>query len=170
MDQGYNLKRDGWLNSFTDLKNQSVRDDGVPWRGAREKRPEFFSIIFSALTDKDDIILDWQCGVGSSFFSCFSHFFLLRVFDFIYNRFLIHFPMLIPSHFVCLGGSIIACRSIQRHIMAFESDIDVFKSILLHLREPDQEQSSQPAAPQRDSVFAPPPRKMAKRNFDLLCE
>jgi hypothetical protein len=38
-DMGYNLKRDGWLNSFTDLKNQSMRDDGVPWRGAREKLP-----------------------------------------------------------------------------------------------------------------------------------
>jgi hypothetical protein len=64
-DMGYNLKRDGWLNSFTDVKNQSIRDDEVPWRGAREKRPEFFSILFSALTDKDDIIFDWQCDVGS---------------------------------------------------------------------------------------------------------
>ena len=68
---GYNLKRDGWLNSFTDVKNQSVRDDGVPWRGAREKRPEFFSMFFSALTDKDDILLDWQCGVGLFFTSLF---------------------------------------------------------------------------------------------------
>ena len=170
MDMGYNLKRDGWLNSFTDLKNQSVRVDGVPWRGAREKRPDFFSILFTALTDKDDIIMDWQCGVGSFFFSNFSLFFLFVFLDFICNRFLIHFPMLIPSHFVCVGGSIIACRSIQRHIVALESDIDVFKSILLPLREPNQELSSQPAAPQRGSVFAPPPRKMAKRNFDLLCE
>jgi hypothetical protein len=48
---GYNLKRDGWLNSFTDSKNQYVKVDGVPWRGAREKRPEFFSILFSALTE-----------------------------------------------------------------------------------------------------------------------
>jgi hypothetical protein len=38
-DMGYNLKQDGWLNNFTDLKNQSMRDDGVPWRGAREKLP-----------------------------------------------------------------------------------------------------------------------------------
>ena len=48
-DTSYNLKRDGWLNSFVNAKNQSMREDGVPWRGAREKRPEFFSIIFSAL-------------------------------------------------------------------------------------------------------------------------
>jgi hypothetical protein len=45
-DMGYNLKRDGWLNNFTDVKNQSVRDDGVPWRGAREKRHEFFPSFF----------------------------------------------------------------------------------------------------------------------------
>lgn len=74
-DKGYNLKRDGWLNSFVDANNQSMREDGVPWRGAREKRADFFSILFSALTDKDDIILDWQCGVGMSLISLF--FFLI---------------------------------------------------------------------------------------------
>ena len=63
-----------------------------------------------------------------------------------------------------------SCRSIQRHIVALESDIDIFKSILLPIREPDQEQSSQPSAPPRGSVFAPPLQKMPKRNFDLLCE
>ena len=69
--QGYNLKRDGWLNSFVDANNQSMRDDGMPWRGAREKGPDFFSILFSALTDKDDIIMDWQCGVGMLFICLF---------------------------------------------------------------------------------------------------
>jgi hypothetical protein len=72
-NMGYNLKQDDWLNSFTDVKNQSMRDDRVPWRGAREKRPEFFSILFSALTDKDDIIFDWQCGVGSNLTFLSSH-------------------------------------------------------------------------------------------------
>jgi hypothetical protein len=66
-DIDYNLKRDGWLTNFTDLKNQFIRDDGVLWRGARKKRPEFFSIIFSALMNKDNIILDWQCGVSLFF-------------------------------------------------------------------------------------------------------
>ena len=70
-DMEYNLKINGWLNSFTDVKNQSMRYNGVPWRGAREKRPELFSIFFSALTDKDDIVLDWQCGVDSFFISLF---------------------------------------------------------------------------------------------------
>ena len=84
-DLGYNLKRDGWLNSFTDAKNQSTRKDGVPWRGAREKCPKFFSIIFSALADNDGIIMDWQCGLGLFFFSnlCFLMFyFLLYLFNF----------------------------------------------------------------------------------------
>jgi hypothetical protein len=80
-----------------------------------------------------------------------------------------HFLILTYAHCLLLGGSIIACRSIQRHIVALDSDVDVFKSILLPLREPEQEHTSQHAAPQRGSVFAPPPRKMAKRNFDLLC-
>ena len=63
----------------------------------------------------------------------------------------------------------IACRSIQRHIVAVESDIDLYKSVLLPLREPHHEHTSQPVAPQRGSFFAPPPQKMPKRNFDLLC-
>jgi hypothetical protein len=68
---GYNPKRDGWLNNFVDVQNQSVREDGVPWRGAREKRPEFFSILFSALSNKDDIVMDWQCGMGMFLISLF---------------------------------------------------------------------------------------------------
>ena len=57
-DKGYNMKRDGWITSFTVVKNHSIQDDGVPWRGAREKRPDFFNMFFAALMDNDDIILD----------------------------------------------------------------------------------------------------------------
>ena len=56
--KSYNIKRDVWITSFTVVKNQSIRDDGVPWRGAREKRPDFFKMFFAALMDNDDIILD----------------------------------------------------------------------------------------------------------------
>ena len=90
-------------------------------------------------------------------------------FSFIFVPFPIHFFMLTFSHFLLLEGSIITCRSIQRHIVAFESDIDIFKSILHPMCEPEQEHISQHVAPQRGFVFAPPPQKMAKRNFDLLC-
>ena len=107
---GYNLKKDGWLNNFAEAKNQSMKEDGMRWRGAREKRPEFFSIIFSALTDNDNIIMDWQCGLGW-FFMLFLfmslHFYVLL--SFIFVPFSIHFLMLTFSHFVLLGGSIIAC-------------------------------------------------------------
>ena len=68
---GYNLKKDGWFNNFVDAKNHSMREDGVPWRGAREDGPDFFSIIFYALTHKENIIMDWQCGVGIFFILLF---------------------------------------------------------------------------------------------------
>lgn len=86
-----------------------MREDGLLWRGAREKCHEFFSIFFSTFTDKDDIVMDWQSGV---FF----------IFDFI---------DLISLHLDVVGGSVIACRSIQRHIVVFESDIDNFKALFL---------------------------------------
>ena len=156
----YNLKRDGWLKHFTNVKNQSMRKDGVPWRDVREKRSEFFSIIF----------LDWNCGVGLFFISLvlMCLFFDILIY-FLFVTFHIHFLILTFSHFFVLRGSIITCRSMQRHIVLLESDIDVFKSILLFICEFDQEHTSQQAAPQRGLVFAPPPWKMAKRNFDLLC-
>lgn len=66
-ESGYHLQRDGWLNSFTEENSQAMRENGVPWRGAREKRPEFFSILISTLTDKNDIVMDWQAGTGLYF-------------------------------------------------------------------------------------------------------
>ena len=110
---GYNLKRDGWLNNFVDAKNQSIMKDGLPWRGAREKRPEFFSILFSRLMDKDNIIMDWQCDIGMSFISLF----FLSLFSnvsvsFVLVPFPIHSRILTFAHLVVLGGSVIACHSI----------------------------------------------------------
>jgi hypothetical protein len=68
-EYGYNLQRDGWLDTFTDEKSQAMRSDGVPWRGAREKRLVSFSILLATLTNKNDVIKDWQCGIGTPFFS-----------------------------------------------------------------------------------------------------
>ena len=169
-DMGYNLKRDGWLNNFVDAKNQSMREGGVPWRGAREKGPNLFSILFSALTDKEDIIVDWQCGVGMFFIFLFFILIMFVFYSIVYFYFifwLFSYPHL--ARFVVIEGSVIARRSIQQHIVALETDIDIYKSVLLPMREPDQEHTFQHLALQRGSVFDPPPRKMAKRNFDLLC-
>ena len=62
-----------WLTEqLTEEKNQTMRKDSMPWRGACEKCHEFFSIFISALTDNDDIVMDWQCGIGLFFiFVCF---------------------------------------------------------------------------------------------------
>jgi hypothetical protein len=92
------------------------------------------SFFLSALTDNDDIILDWQCGVGLLFF-----FFLF--FNVLFSLDLIHFPfffILTYLHLIVLGDSMIACLFIQRYIVALEFDIDVLKSILLPIREPKQ--------------------------------
>ena len=56
----------------TNEKCQAMRSDGVPWRGAREKHHVFFSITFATLTDKNDVIMDWQCGVGKHYLSALS--------------------------------------------------------------------------------------------------
>ena len=61
-----------------------------------KKHHVFFSIFFATLTDKNDVIMDWQCD---------------------------------------LGDSITACRSIERHIIALDSDPLIFNAILLPMRE-----------------------------------
>ena len=64
-EYGYNLQREGWLNAFTDEKSQAMRSDGIAWRGACEKHHVFFFIILAAFIDKNDVIMDWQCSVGT---------------------------------------------------------------------------------------------------------
>ena len=81
----------------------------------------------------------------------------------------IHPHVLTLTQLVVLGASVIACRSIQRHIVALKSDIDIYKFVLLPMREREQEHTSQHLAPQQGSVFAPPPRKMAKRAILICC-
>ena len=63
----------------------------MSWRGACEKRPEFFSIFFSALTDKDDFVMDWQCGVGMFVMSLF---FILVFLPCFFSFHLSHFPFI----------------------------------------------------------------------------
>ena len=65
LEYDYNLQQDGWLNAFTNEKSQAMRTVAIPWRGAREKYHVFFSILLAILTNKNDVIMDWQCGVGT---------------------------------------------------------------------------------------------------------
>ena len=135
------------------------------WRGAREKGHHFFSIFFIALTDKDVGNVALVCSSSLCFF--FSLFFLVH--SFLFVSFSVHSRILTFGHSVLLGGFVSTCRFIQRHSVALESDINIYKSLLLPMHEHDQEHTSQRQVPQRDSVFAPPPRKMPKLNIDLLC-
>ena len=41
-EYGYYLQQDGWLDAFTNEKNQTMRSDGIPWRGTRKKHQVFF--------------------------------------------------------------------------------------------------------------------------------
>ena len=117
------------MNAFTDEKSQTMRSDRIPWRGARQKHHIFISIIFATLTDKNDVIMDWQCGVG---------------------------------------GSITSCRSIERHIVALQSDPMIFNAILLPMREPQPSRTPRSIAPPSISIFDPP-KKMTKFAFSFLC-
>ena len=49
-----------------------MRSHGIPWRGGRKKHHVFFSILLATLTDKNDVVMDWQCGVGTPSFSASS--------------------------------------------------------------------------------------------------
>jgi hypothetical protein len=101
-DIGYNLKKNGWLNNFTNVKNQSMWDD------------KFFSIFFSALTDKNNIILNWQCGVGSFFTSLFFMYVFLDNFNFfVFGQFPIHF-------FFVEAPSLLSSRTIPFNILVLD--------------------------------------------------
>ena len=137
------------------------------WRGAREKYPKFFSYFSPSSQTK--ATLSWIGNVVLFVLHFLVHHVFFLCFNFFCTCFISHsFLNLIYWHFVVLRGSIIACRSNQRHIVAFESNIDIFKSILLPFCKPEQKHTSHHAAPQRGLVFAAPPSKMEKCNFNLL--
>ena len=125
---------------------------------------------FPSFSPPSRTTLSWIGYVALVCFSspCFSCFFISNVvLSFKFVPFLIHFFIFTFLHFIVLGGSIIACRFIQRHIVVLESDIDIFKSILLPMRELEQKHISQQVASQRRSVFAPLPGRW--RSTILIC-
>ena len=67
-----------------------------------------------------------------------------------------------------IGGSITAWRSIERHIVAFESDPMIFNAILLPMRENQPSQTPRSNAPPSTFLFDPS-KKMTKRAFGFLC-
>ena len=128
-EYGYNLQRDGWLNVFADKKSQAMRIDGISWRGAREKHHIFFSMILATLTDKDDVIMHWQCGVGTHSLSASS---LLWIFHyFVFTSFQTNL-----IHLFDLGDLIVACRSLEQHIVALKCDPIIFSALLHPMHDP----------------------------------
>ena len=83
----------------------------------------------------------WCWHVFHLFVFLFDFFFL--VLSFIFVSFSVHSRILTFAHLVLLRGFVIACRSIQRHIVALDSDINIYKSLLLPMREHHQEHTSQ---------------------------
>jgi hypothetical protein len=76
------------------------------------------------------------------------HLCILRVlFPLVLITFSIDFNDLCSLHFDVLGGFVIVCRFIQRHIVALESDINIFKALLLHMRNHELESTSWQIAP-----------------------
>lgn len=72
-------------------------------------------------------------------------------------------------HFDVLRGYVIPCHSIQHHFVALESDINIFKVFSFSMQDFELEPISQHDAPHWGFVYPPPPIKMAKFYFDLLC-
>ena len=153
-EYGYNLQRDGWLNAFTNEKSQTMLTDGIPWRGAYEEHHLFFSIFFATLTAKNDFLMNWQYGVGMPSLSASS---LLWIFHyFFFTSFHTHIFLLFA-----LGGSITACHSLERHIVALESDPIIFNAILLPMcnLQPTRSQlarTPRSVAPPSIFIFYPP--------------
>jgi hypothetical protein len=121
----------------------------------------FFSILLATLTDKNDVIMDWQCGVGTPSFSISSLLWIFRYFCFTCFR-TNNLPLF------ALGGSITACRSLERHIVALESDPVIFNALLLPMRDSQPARISRSVAAPSTSIFDPP-QKMTKRAFGFLC-
>jgi hypothetical protein len=117
-----------WFNSFTDVNNQFRRDDGC--LGEVLMKNASGSFFPPSQSKKHYLGLAiWRWFILHLL--VFHVFVLYVLIYFLFDPFLIHFFILAYSHFIVLGGSIIACRFIQRHIVALESDIDC-----LHVQPP----------------------------------
>jgi hypothetical protein len=90
------------------------------------------------------------------------------IFSLNFPRFCIHYFPYLHFALFALGGSITACRSIERHIVALESDPIIFNAILLPMRDTLPSRTPRSLAPPSSSIFDPP-QKMTKRAFGFLC-
>ena len=52
------------LTNFTTTESQLIRPSVLTWRGSREKDPSFVQCFIECLTDKYDIVYDWNPSTG----------------------------------------------------------------------------------------------------------
>jgi hypothetical protein len=119
-------KMDGWMpSSMRRAKRCAVM--GYLSEVLVKRHHVFFSILLATLTNKNDVIMDMQYGVGTPSFSASSLFWIFHYFcltSFLTN--------ILPLF--ALGSSITACRSLERHIVALESDPIIVKALLLPMQ------------------------------------
>lgn len=60
-------KQDTLYNVVT--SDTQLMHESVPWRGPREKNPEFVRSFIEAASQVGDIILDWNASTGKSKFA-----------------------------------------------------------------------------------------------------
>ena len=126
------LLEDDWLCNFTTEKNQLMRPDGVPWRGAREKDPRFMQIWIESLTSEGDVVVDFSASTGRlAFIAIPDHCSL----SYCCNYYTLYFYILLTYTCSLVGSSIIVCRRSGRHIIAFEDDAPIFDGILAPMRD-----------------------------------
>ena len=130
-DLGFYLSRHGLIQNFTDEADQLMRGD-APWHGPWEKHQSFYQMLIEAFTKEGDIVMDWQASTCNSYSfivaiqSCFKH-----------PRIVVNASHVLSiSLILLLGTTIHACRSSGRHIVALEHDANIFKEVLMPMRDP----------------------------------
>jgi len=63
--KGLDFKCGDMMMNFTKEDDQAM-DGPKPWRGAREKDPCFFALLFEATSDEGNIVLDCTTAIGES--------------------------------------------------------------------------------------------------------
>ena len=153
----YNLKRVGWFNNFTDVKNQSVMEDlgEVLMKNAPSSSPSF-SLPSRTMTTLA------RSGVGLLFISLFWSIFCLN-FNSFYTCSISHsFPYPHLFAFCC-----------SRRLHAVPLNVWVGRQHLQVCPPPHTwawaKAHFSASCPTTGLVFALPPRKMAKAYINLLC-
>src|ERR1700738_1800498 len=129
------LATDDVLFNSMAMETQLCRQrDGKPWRGAKEKSEVLMKLFVHGLSPVGGIVADMTASTGIVFYSIqllvhifFNSYFNVRIF---LINILLH-----P------GSSIRVAHSSNRHILALESDAELFDEVLKSLQTPTTDTS-----------------------------